>query len=156
MIHRFAIDKMLGRLATWLRIIGQDATYGAHLSGPSILCHARAEGRTVLTRDRRLWRRRVDVPLVFIESDHFRAQLQQVITTFGIDPFAHTFTRCALCNEPVLPVQKDEVAAAVPPYVFATQAHFVRCPRCRRIYWPATHSAHVHEQLQTLATAHRD
>jgi len=150
MIQRFAVDKMLGRLATWLRIIGQDATCGGHLSGPALLRHARLEGRTVLTRDRRWLRRRVDVPLVYVESDQFRAQLQQVVTAFGIDPFAHTFTRCTRCNQPVLPVPKDEVAEQVPPYVFATQTHFVRCPRCRRIYWPATHSARVREQLQTL------
>lgn len=155
MIHRFAVDKMLGRLATWLRIIGQDATYGGHLSGPSILRQARAEGRTVLTRDRQLLRRHVDIPLLFIESDHFRTQLQQVIDTFGTDPSAHIFSRCARCNEPVLPVQRDEVAAAVPPYVLATQTYFVRCPRCRRIYWPATHSARVREQLETFAIAHR-
>jgi hypothetical protein len=58
MVHRFAVDKMLGRLATWLRIVGQDATYGAHLSGQTLVRHARAEGRTILTRNLRLRRLR--------------------------------------------------------------------------------------------------
>lgn len=150
MIHRFAVDQMLGRLVTWLRIIGQDATYGAHLSGPALLRHARAEDRTALTRDGHLLRHRHDVPLIYIVSDHYREQLQQVITTLGIDPFAHTFTRCARCNRPVVPVSKEEVAGRVPPYVFTTQDHFVRCPSCHRVYWPATHAVHVREQLQTI------
>ena len=72
MIHRFAVDKMLGRLATWLRIIGQDATYGAHLAGQSLLRHARSQGRTVLTRDRRLLQRHSgEPPVVFIDTRIF-------------------------------------------------------------------------------------
>ena len=150
MIYRFAVDKMLGRLATWLRIIGQDATYGAHLSGQALVRHARAEGRTLLTRDHRFLRQSTGVPLLFIESDHFRAQLRQVIAAFQIDPLAHPFTRCARCNEPVLPAAKAEVADRVPPYVLATQARFVQCPRCKRIYWPATHHEHVAKELAAL------
>jgi uncharacterized protein with PIN domain len=150
MIHRFAVDKMLGRLATWLRIVGQDATYGPHLSGQTLVRHARAQGRTILTRNLRLQHEAPGVPLLFIESDHFRDQFRQVITAFQIDPCAHTFTRCARCNEPVVPVGKVEIEDHVPPYVFATQTRFVRCPRCSRIYWPATHHAHVVRELAAL------
>ena len=150
MIHRFAVDKMLGRLATWLRIVGQDATYGAHLCGPALVRHARADGRTILTRDLRCLRRPPGVPLLFIQDDHFRDQFRQVMTAFQIDPLAHTFTRCARCNEPVVPAAKVQIQDHVPPYVFATQTRFVQCPRCRRIYWPATHHEHVVRELAAL------
>ena len=150
MVHRFAVDKMLGRLATWLRIIGQDATYGAHLSGRTLLRHARAEGRVILTRDRGMSRQRTDIPLVLIASDHFRQQVQQVITAFAIDPLEHLFTRCARCNEPVVAVPKDEIAGRVPPHVFATQTNFVRCALCHRIYWPATHAERVRGEIRRL------
>ena len=150
MIQRFAVDKMLGRLATWLRIIGQDATYGGHLSGQALVRHARTEGRTILSRDGRLQGRHVNVPLLFIESDHFRDQLRQVITAFHIDPVANAFTRCARCNQPLVPVDKAAVARRVPPYVFATQPAFVRCPRCKRIYWPATHHQRVLQEIAAL------
>ena len=152
MTQRFAVDKMLGRLATWLRIIGQDASYGAHLSGATLIRHARTEARTILTRDKHLLRprRHADVPCLLIESDHFRAQLLQVIRTFHLDPFIHAFTRCARCNEPVVSVPKDRLAQRVPPYVFATQSDFVRCPGCGRIYWPATHHDRVLSELRAL------
>ena len=150
MPHQFAVDKMLGRLATWLRIIGQDAIYGGHLSGQALLRQARNEGRTILTRDRHLQRRSVGVPLLFIESDHFREQLQQVITAFQLNPFADAFTRCARCNQPPVAADKAAIADRVPPYVLATQTSFVQCPRCRRIYWPATHHERVLQELAAL------
>ncbi len=148
--QRFAVDKMLGRLALWLRLIGQDAIYGSHLGGRGLLRHARNEGRAILTRDRRLLRER-DVSLLYIESDDFREQLRQVIAAFQLDPFAAMLTRCARCNEPVVAVHKDAVATRVPPYVLATQETFVRCPRCGRIYWPGTHHGRVTRELQELA-----
>lgn len=147
---RFAADKMLGRLATWLRLIGQDTTYGSHLSGPTLVRHARAEARTILTRDRRVLRQAADVPLLFIEHDHFRDQLRQVVHHFDLDPITDIFTRCARCNARVTSVTKAEVADRVPAYVLATQEHFVRCPQCRRIYWPATHHDLVRKEVQRM------
>ncbi len=152
MIHRFAVDKMLGRLATWLRLIGQDATWGSHLSGATLVRQARAERRTILTRDRQLARpqRHAGVPLLLIQSNDFRAQLLQVIRTFALDPYAYAFTRCIRCNVPVMPLGKEAVADRVPAYVLATHTEFARCPRCGRIYWPATHHDHVVQELRAL------
>ncbi|MFQ5667435.1 MAG: Mut7-C RNAse domain-containing protein [Candidatus Binatia bacterium] len=147
---RFAVDKMLGRLATWLRLTGHDATYGSHLSRRTLIREARVDGRTILTRDHRLLRERNRPPLLFIEDDDFRAQLRQVVHAFDLDPFNRLFTRCARCNVPVVPISKAEAAKRVPPYVFTTQAYFVHCPRCQRIYWPATHYEHVRRELQAM------
>ena len=148
--QRFAVDTMLGRLATWLRLLGLDATYGSHLSGRALLRHARAEGRTLLTRDRRLLRDAPQQPILFVESDHFRDQLRQVVRAFAIDPFTHIFTRCSRCNAPVSPIAKSEVEGRVPPYVFSTQDHFVRCQVCHRIYWAATHYERVRVELRAM------
>ena len=145
--HRFAVDKMLGRLATWLRLIGQDATYGSHLAGRTLIRQARAEDRTILTRDHRLLRAASDLSVIFVASDDVREQLRQVIHACDLDPFAALFTRCIACNTRVVAVLKAEVADRVPAYVFATQEHFARCPQCLRIYWPGTHCDRVRELL---------
>jgi uncharacterized protein with PIN domain len=154
--RRFAVDRMLGRLATWLRLIGEDATYGAHLSGQSLLRHARNEGRTVLTRDHRLPRRAEPPPLLFIASDRFREQLREVVTAFDLDPFAHPFTRCARCNEALVVVAKMDIVEQLAPYVAATQERFVRCPRCQRIYWPATHYRRTLQELRAMGFTPRE
>jgi len=147
---QFAVDKMLGRLAAWLRLLGYDATYGGHLGGRTLVRHARQEQRTILTRDHKLLRERNTPPIVFIESDHFRDQVGQVVRACGLDPLAHLFHRCLRCNEAVVAVPKSAVAGRVPPYVFDTQSDFARCPRCGRIFWPGTHVERVRAELRAM------
>ena len=47
---KFAADRMLGKLAKWLRIMGQDVIYGQHLSGYGLIHTARMEHRLILRR----------------------------------------------------------------------------------------------------------
>jgi hypothetical protein len=146
-VRRFAVDRMLGRLATWLRLLGQDAVFGSHLSGRALLRLARAGDRVVLTRDTRLVKE-PDVQVVFIESDRFREQLQQVVRDCPLEPAL--FSRCARCNEPLVPLSPEAAAPLVPPYVARTAGRFVRCPRCRRVYWPGTHEERIRGELRAL------
>jgi uncharacterized protein with PIN domain len=53
-IPSFAADRMLLRIARWLRVLGADTIFYAHLDGAAMLKLARAEGRVMLTRDKRL------------------------------------------------------------------------------------------------------
>jgi uncharacterized protein with PIN domain len=148
---KFAADKMLGRLARWLRIMGQDVAYGPELSGAGLLRAARREDRLILTRDGAIARRNPP-PYIHIDSDHFRAQLKQVIEACGFDPLQAAFTRCVECNTPFESIVKAEVERAVPPYVFKTQEKFSFCRKCRRIYWPATHQEKMLEELKALTS----
>lgn len=149
---RFAADKMLGRLAKWLRIIGQDVICGQHLSGHGLARTAARERRVILTRDRKVYRRNREQS-IFIRDDHFRAQLKQVVEECRLDPFGGLLTRCVECNSPLQPVAREQVAGTVPPYVYETQEVFSRCPGCRRVFWPATHQQLMVEELQRLGFA---
>ena len=146
---KFAADRMLGKLAKWLRVIGQDVIYGQHLAGYGLIRAARAENRLILTRDRSL-KRKQPPDFLFIESDHYREQLRQVIRACGLRPLDHPFTRCLECNIVLEPRSKAAVENNVPPYVFATQEKFYWCPKCHRIYWPATHHQSMLEELKSL------
>lgn len=146
---RFAADKMLGRLAKWLRIIGQDVTYGPHLCGSGLIRAARREGRLILTRDRQVAKKRPPEYLL-IRSDQVREQLRQVVRACNLDPFKQAFTRCVECNSALEPMAKSAVEGKVPPYVFATQERFSCCPGCRRLYWPATHHRRMLEELKSM------
>ncbi|HEX9445830.1 MAG TPA: Mut7-C RNAse domain-containing protein [Candidatus Binatia bacterium] len=148
----FIADRMLGRLARWLRIIGQDVKYSPGLSGAGLIRAARREGRLILTRDGALARKNPP-PYLMIESDHFRAQLRQVIDHCRLDPSKDAFTRCVECNAAFEPVDKALLEGRVPPYVFATQEKFSFCRGCRRVYWPATHQARMAAELKAMGIA---
>jgi uncharacterized protein with PIN domain len=147
---KFAADRMLGRLVTWLRIVGQDVIYGPHLSGYGLLRAARTEDRLILTRDRSL-RQKQPPAFLFIESDHYRDQLLQVVRACGLKIVDEKlFSRCLECNTVLQPKAKEMAQRLVPPYVFSTQENFVSCPTCGRIYWRATHHARMREELKSL------
>jgi uncharacterized protein with PIN domain len=147
----FLADRMVGKLARWLRILGYDTAYLPQLSPAGILREARRQGRIILTRDTRILRGKDAPPLVFIHSDWFREQLKQVVEALQLDPVRLLFTRCAECNQVLEGVAKDEaVQARVPEYVWQTQNEFRRCPECQRIYWGATHKDHILIELQQL------
>jgi uncharacterized protein len=141
---------MLGKLARWLRILGQDVIYGPHLSGHGLIRAARAEERLILTRDRRL-KQKQPPPFIMIASDRYREQLRQVIDTCRLEIGAVVFTRCVECNALLEPKARETVEALVPPFVYASQEQFSWCPVCRKIYWAATHYQRMLEELNKLA-----
>ena len=144
---------MLGRLARWLRILGCDVLYGTNYSGRGLLAAARAEGRVVLTRDRHLLRKH-DVPEhLFIDSDHVREQLRQVVSGYAIDPVGALFRRCAECNGEIEIVARDAAEGKVPAFVFETQQEFHRCRGCGHLYWHATHVERVRRELEGMGLA---
>ena len=146
----FAADRMLGRLAKWLRILGYDVIYGRHLSGHGLIRAARADGRLILTRDRSLARKQPP-PFLFIESNDFAEQLRQVLRVYDLSPGDRLFTRCLVCNSQLQPRSKQAVEKLVPAYVFAAHERFAWCSCCQKLYWPATHHQRMLDALAKVA-----
>lgn len=143
---RFLADTMLGKLAKWLRILGYDVLYARDLEDHALLTLARAEGRTLLTRDEELARRSHGV---LISSDDWREQLRELLGLVRLEK-GQLFTRCLECNTPLEPVKREEVAGRVSPFILASQAEFGRCPRCQRIYWKGTHFASALAEVEGI------
>ena len=152
----FLADRTVGKLARWLRILGYDTRYLPQLSPAGLVREGRRQGRIILTRNTRIRRFRDAPTFVFIEHDRFRDQLKQVVTTLKLDPVARLLSRCVACNQPLEVVAKESVRAKVPAYTWQTQTTFRRCPRCRRIYWGATHREHVWAELRQLGLVERE
>ncbi len=151
MAPRFLADAMLGKLATWLRILGCDVEYPGDLPDDEIVERALRTGRIILTRDTLLIRRRkARDNHFFVTGDGWRDQLRQVVAAFGIDPAGGLFTRCLRCNAPLGAIAKPDVAGRVPPYVYATQETFGACPSCGRLYWHATHREEMERELREI------
>ena len=136
----FACDCMLGRLTRWLRVLGYRAHYFHRIDDARLVRFASAGGHVLLTRDTRLVRRRAIGPHTLVRSNDPFEQLAEVAGACGLsrDP-ARIGTVCVACNGRPEMLAKADARGLVPPYVWATQDHFTRCPDCRRIYWPSTH-----------------
>src|SRR5207237_973005 len=82
MTPRFVADCNVGRLARWLRALGYDASYHAHIGDGELVREGAAESRVLLTRDRDLMKRRVIqsgvVRAVLIRDDEVTAQLRRL------------------------------------------------------------------------------
>ena len=144
---RFAADRMLARLARWLRLLGADVLFDSSIGGDQLLRQARAEGRITLTRDKRL---RTAPDAFYLEGNLFRDQLREVLARFPFDTRVNAFSRCSACNEPLGDAARETVIRRVPPFVFASQERFSICRRCGRIYWGATHPARIRRELESM------
>jgi uncharacterized protein with PIN domain len=150
---RFLADRTVGRLAKWLRILGYDTAYLPQLSPQGLMREGRRQGRILLTRNTQVLRHRDAPPFVFIRDDHFREQLKQVVIECRLTPLELLFSRCSECNQLLEGVIKETIHDRVPEYVWQTQDTFHRCPQCQRIYWGATHKAHVLEELRRIGVS---
>lgn len=142
---------MLGKLARWMRMIGCDVEYFSKISDKELVERAWRVRRIILTRDTLLiQRRKARNNHFFVQGDGYKDQLRQVVKEFSIDPMSHLLTRCLLCNEPLLDIDKPLVKGRIPPYVYETQDAFKTCPSCRRLYWGATHRDEMVKQLKEI------
>ncbi|MCC7382467.1 MAG: Mut7-C RNAse domain-containing protein [Deltaproteobacteria bacterium] len=150
--RRLLADRMLGKLARILRMVGQDVEYAREGEPVAIAQRARDEDRVLLTRDTRLLRRGDLGPVVHVQSNYPFHQARQVIRELSLvlDP---TFRRCVEDNGLLLPVPRAEAEGLVPPYVFATQIEFMRCERCQRLFWAGTHLDGMRQLIDALEGA---
>jgi uncharacterized protein len=148
---RLIADAMLGALARWLRVLDVDVAYAPELDDAALVERAVAEGRTILTRDRRLVERRRAADHLLVSSERVDEQLRQVVEALGIRPDPERlFHRCLRCNVRLEPIPVATARAIVPPWVARTTRHFRRCPGCGRVYWPATHVGRMRRRLAAL------
>lgn len=150
---KFITDSMLGRLATWLRLLGYDTIFIPHADDHDLARRARAEERVLLTRDVELTRRR-GIRHLLISSEKVNEQVKQVFGEFKLSA-PEAFSRCAECNHRLESINKASVRGIVPPYVFHTQNHFRRCAQCGRVYWRGTHWARMVAEIENLDVATR-
>ena len=146
---RFIVDVMLGKLAKWLRILGYDTLYRRDWEDEELLARADAEDRVLLTADREVIQRRRGNKKVYISAAHWSEQLRQLAQTLPLS-MEGVFTRCIECNVLLERLPKERARGQVPPYVFATQEEFGRCPVCGRIYWRGTHFAHALAAVESI------
>ncbi len=146
----FAADRMLGRLARMLRLLGYDTVYAADMTPARLIEIARAGGRLILTRGKAEKRFPGGLPLLSLRSEYAPEQLREVVERFRLDTHSGLWTRCTLCNGAIEKVDKQEVEAEMKPRISQLYDEFFRCADCRHVYWRGSHVARILKNLDAL------
>ena len=147
---RFVVDRMLGRLARTLRLLGYDTEYSPQMTTAHLQEAARQGDRIVLTRGH-AEKRFPDLAHVFsVQSQHAPEQLREVVSHFKLDVRSGLWTRCTLCNAPIERVEKKTVSDRVPPKVAEVYEDFYRCAGCGHVYWQGSHVERILKNLAAL------
>ena len=149
-MQRFVADRMLGKLAKWLRVLGYDVVYLKEAAQREILENLQA-GRTLLTRNRRAqsWQGKGRVFLV--KDNDPKIQLREVVKGLRlVEADGAIFSRCLNCNCPLDAVMREEVREEVPDYIYQRQKEFHRCIDCGKVYWHGSHAVRMRQQLREI------
>ncbi len=152
---RFIADGMVGRLARWLRLMGNDVEYLKDSTDSELVKRAVTEARTLLTSDVELYRRAVasGADAFLVKGKTEAERLARVAERFkmSLDVDA-TISRCPACNSTIRPVKKEQVVDKVSPSTFNVFGEFWECTsrNCRKIYWRGSHWNNINEHLSKV------
>lgn len=141
---RLLLDAMCGGLRSYLRMCGHDTAYAPDRdveADDRVLALARAEGRTLVTRDRELGRRVPDT--VVLDAHAVEAQLRE-LRAAGVSLDLERPSRCGRCNG------RLERATGAPAYAPDGADPVWRCVDCGQYFWKGSHWADVRETLASL------
>ena len=147
---KFLADRMLGKLAKKLRLLGFDTLYFSEGEEDELLKIVSREGRILLTRDRDFYEKAVKsgVNVFLLKSDKWRSQLRAIFDRFKIrSEDLSLFSRCTECNGILDEVDKEMIKDRVPEYVYLTHDEFKMCRNCGRVYWRGTHVDRMIDEL---------
>jgi uncharacterized protein with PIN domain len=149
---RFLLDVHLGRLASYLRLLGFDTLYEPNDPGDDRLAaQAHAESRILLTCDRGLLMRNHVRHGRLLRSRNSIEQTHEVIQRFHLRTQSAPFSRCLTCNGNLTSVEMNAVRDRIPPRVFrrygANPVHYRICERCGQLYWEGTHTLRMRKLL---------
>ncbi|MGZ8321220.1 MAG: Mut7-C RNAse domain-containing protein [Telluria sp.] len=150
---RFVADAHLGALARFLRMAGFDTLYDNNYMDGEIEQVAMAEGRTVLTRDRELLKRRGIARGCYVHAIDAMGQFREIVQRLGLAGGMKPFTLCLKCNAPLRAAGKAEVTDRLPPSVREHHTGFSVCDTCHGVFWKGSHWRRMCAALEQSARA---
>ncbi|HEU4708033.1 MAG TPA: DUF5615 family PIN-like protein [Methylophilaceae bacterium] len=140
---KFLCDEMFKGLARKLRTAGYDVEMEPDgTQDRQLIRRAMEEGRVLLTRDVTLLEiRHAKQVVVLLESDGLEACAREVTNKLGINWLLNPFSRCSLCNTPLVETERPD---DFPPDV---EAAFI-CSTCEKYYWQGGHVDRMRKRLE--------
>lgn len=147
----FILDNHLGRLATYLRMLGFDCLYRNDYQDNELARVSIEEERVLLTRDRRLLMRKEIRRGYCIHQTDPRRQAAELLQRFKLFGKLKPFQRCLRCNNPLQPVAKQDIIERLEPLTKQYYDEFRICLSCKQIYWKGSHFEHMQQMILEMA-----
>jgi uncharacterized protein len=143
------LDVMCGGITAYLRMCGYDAVYAGDRdleADDALLAVARAEGRTLVTRDVQLATRAENA--ILLESRDVEDQLVELRAAGIALSLAEEPEFCGRCNRSLETVSADE---PTPEYAADPgDVEVWRCADCGQYFWRGSHWKRVERTLSRL------
>ncbi len=149
----FVADVHLRRLARFLRLLGFDALHTNDFDDEELVEISASEGRILLTRDRQLLKHGRVTHGYWVRSTDPVEQAREVVRRFDLIDGVQPFSRCPACNGNLGAVEKEAVAAEIPPKTARWLDEYVRCDACGKLYWHGTHFNRLEDLIERILEA---
>ncbi|HET6444798.1 MAG TPA: Mut7-C RNAse domain-containing protein [candidate division Zixibacteria bacterium] len=136
---RFILDGHLGRLATYLRLLGFDAQYHNDIEDEDIARIAFERERVLLTRDVRLLMRKNIDHGYWLRSKDPMEQIREVLKRYMLANSITPWGRCLRCNGQLEEVLKEDILDRLESLTKKHYHEFHICQDCDQIYWKGSH-----------------
>ena len=146
---RFTVDVNVAKLAMFLRMAGFDVFYENSADDEKLARVSHDEKRVLLTRDKRLLKRKIVMFGRLIRSEIPEEQFRETMRIFDLKDKMRPFSRCLVCNAMLKPISKNEIFHRLEPLTKKYYNSFHICPRCDKIYWPGSHKDNMHKIMET-------
>lgn len=147
----FVLDGHLGRLASYLRMLGFDCLYNNNYRDEELVQISVDEKRILLTRDRLLLMHKVITQGYLLRSLDPTEQLYEVVYRFGLLKWVKPFQRCMNCNQPLESVEKEMVMEKLEPLTKKYYDDFKLCPACDQVYWKGSHYERMVRLIESIS-----
>jgi uncharacterized protein with PIN domain len=153
---RFVLDIHLGKLATYLRLLGFDTLYRNDYHDQELAAISSQQRRILLTRDRGLLKRSLVTYGYWVRQQKPEAQSLEILHRFELFKQIRPFHRCLRCNSPVQPVAKESICDRLLPKTQQYYDEFCRCQQCDRLYWKGSHYEKMQQFVESVLVLQHD
>ncbi len=143
---RFVLDVHLGKLASYMRMLGFDTWYRNDYDDPELAAISSQQQRILITCDKRLLMRKKIILGYFMRSRKPKQQIKELLTHFNLFNYQPTHAFCISCNGIIHAVNKESIQEKLLPLTREHYQTFYQCSDCKKIYWEGSH----HTQMQQL------
>jgi len=147
---RFILDTHLGRLASYLRMMGFDTLYRNDYPDDELAEVSNEEQRILLTRDIGLLKRSLVVHGYYVRNTNPRKRLHEIAQRYDLIEQIEPFQFCMRCNGHLKSVNKTDILDQLPDRTASHYDDFHQCDSCEQIYWKGSHYVKMEKLLSEV------